>query len=357
MRHWRIPALALSLATAFAVVIPLAAAQEAGPYRELTTIPIPTWANVDTTSFDIAWVNPATQTFFLADRTPPGGGIEVIDAANNTFVRTAGLGKMVGNIPSPRGGPNGVTAVSPVEVAAADGDSTVKIINIFTDEVQSISTGGENRADELAYDPTDDLLLVANPREDTPFVTVIKVHPLGIVGKILMPHASATGAGLEQPLAANGRFYISIQTTDTNPNGEIDLINPQSLTVERRMAAGSCKITGLMFGLGGRLVTGGNAECSSVVDPSSGSVAEIPNAGGDEVSYIPSMGLYAFGIAATNTLNLVDAATRQTVQKLPIGSGRNAAVNPVNGEIFVADGSIKAVRVFAPIVAPDGKGK
>src|SRR5437763_17210239 len=112
-----------------------------------------------------------------------------------------------------------------------------------------------------------------------------------------------------------------------------------------------------MFGLGGRLVTGGNADCSSVVDPNTGAVVEIPNAGGDEVSYVPRMGLYAFGIAATNTLNLVDAATHATVQQLPIGSGRNAAVNPANSEIFVADGSSKAVRVFAPVVAPPGGRK
>lgn len=46
------------------------------------SIPIPTWADLDTLSIDISWVNPATHTLVVADRSPAGGAIEVFDTAS-----------------------------------------------------------------------------------------------------------------------------------------------------------------------------------------------------------------------------------------------------------------------------------
>src|SRR6185295_19030913 len=99
------------------------------------------------------------------------------------FKTAAGQGSFVGPGPTGAAGPNGVTIVGPNEVAGGDGDSTLKIVNLDSGEVASVSTGGTHRVDEMAYDPANDLLVAANDREgDTAnFITVFKVHPLSIV--------------------------------------------------------------------------------------------------------------------------------------------------------------------------------
>jgi len=65
------------------------------------------------------------------------------------------------------GGPNGVVAVGNNEVWASDGDSTIKVIKLNADRtggkvVQTISTGGKDRVDEVAYDPRDHLVAAVN---------------------------------------------------------------------------------------------------------------------------------------------------------------------------------------------------
>jgi hypothetical protein len=49
----------------------------------------------------------------------------------------------------------------------------------------ALSTGGQGRADELAYDPKDHIILVANDRAVDFFVTFISTeNPPHVVGKI-----------------------------------------------------------------------------------------------------------------------------------------------------------------------------
>jgi hypothetical protein len=347
MRFRRIFVLALGLATTLMLVVPAVSAQAPAPtYTLKARIPIPTWEGLTNLSVDISWIDPETQTYIFADRSPQGGAIEVIDAANYTFVKAAALGQFVGVGPTGAGGPNGVVTVGPKEAAGGDGDSTLKVVNLITDEVQSISTGGTLRVDEMAYDPSTDLLLAANDRAQDSFVTVFKIHPLSIVGKIPYPQATA---GIEQPLVAgNGNFYISIPATEANPGGEINLINPSTLRVERVLPlAGECtRPTGLAWGVGGTLITGGGG---CLVDPSTGSVSKIPEAGGDQVASDPSRSVYAYTIGETQSLNLADGTMNDVYQKLYVAGGRNQAINPTNGEVFIPDLIGKAVLVYSPM--------
>jgi hypothetical protein len=46
-------------------------------------------------------------------------------------------------------------------------EATVKNIGV----TNPISVGGTTRADELCYDPTDNLIMIASPAESPPFVT------------------------------------------------------------------------------------------------------------------------------------------------------------------------------------------
>ncbi|MEA2641726.1 MAG: hypothetical protein QOF51_3120, partial [Chloroflexota bacterium] len=332
MRLSRIRLLVPLLLAGLAMTASFASAQAPAPptYVLKTTIPVPTWAGLDTIAIDINWVDPATQTLYIASR-PPGGAIEVIDAANNTFVRAAGRGQFLG-VSAAGNGPNGVASVSPVEVAAGNGDSTIKLINVYTDETQSINTGGTTRADELGYDPISDTIMVGNNRENPQFVTILKAHPFQILGKITFP----AGLGqVDQPVAVGGKFYVSVASSAANPGGEVDVIDPNTLTIERVIPAGNCRPSGMAAGVPGTLITGG-AGC--VIDIASGRITQIPDAGGDEVDADPVRGVYAFEIVETGTLNLADARTNQVFQKLPVGpGGHNVAVNPVNGEIFVPD--------------------
>jgi hypothetical protein len=355
MRPWRGGVLALMALSACALLATTAGAQSTNPlpYALKTRIPVPTWATIDSAdlSVDISWIDPTAGLYVMGDRS--GGAVETFDINRYQFLTAAGQGSFVGPGPTGSAGPNGVTVVGPNEVAGGDGDSTLKIINIDTGEIQSLDTGGTHRVDEMAYDAASDTLVAANDREGmtTNFISVFKVHPLSIVGKIPCPQCIG---GIEQPLALNGRFYIAFPATTANPKGEIDLINTGTMKLDQVIKAGDCGPTGLAAGVNGLFVTGGGG---CVVDPRAGTGTPIPDAGGDEIATLPARGIYAFVIAATKTLNLADAGTNQVYQTLPVALGHNLAANQDNGEIWVPDYESKSVLVFAPVTSLGGGTK
>src|SRR5438105_402961 len=148
-----------------------------GSVSLLTTIPIP-----GLVVFDISWVDPNTQLYYLADRS--NAAIEVIDANRDLFVRqikpagTQAFKGFTGD--NNTSGPNGVV-VSPDGrwLVVTDGNSRVVSIDLATDQiVGDVHTGGAAglRTDELAYDARDGILLVVNNADDPPFATVITVN-------------------------------------------------------------------------------------------------------------------------------------------------------------------------------------
>ncbi len=341
----------LASVLALSVAAPVVAQPSSpSPYGLLTRIPVPAWQDVDpgSISIDISWIDPNAGLFVIGDRT--AAAVETFDANHHVFLTAAGQGAFVGPGPTGSAGPNGVTVVGPSEVAGGDGDSTLKIVNVETGEVQSISTGGTHRVDEMAYDSATDTLVAANDREGetSNFLTVFRIHPLSIVGKIPCPQCTG---GIEQPLVLNGRFYVAIPTTTANPGGEIDVLNTTTLKVDQVIRASECHPTGLAPGSGGLFVVGGGG---CVVDPRTGTGTPITDAGGDEIATLPSPGIYAFVISGTQTLNLADAVTNQVYQKLPVALGHNVAANPLNGEIWVPDYESKSVLVFAPATSLSG---
>ena len=88
--------------------------------RKITTITIP--GNLP--HFDISWVDSASETYYLADRTstPGTGRVEVIDAEHDTFLYS--ITGFVGNAGSGLSGPDGVLVIHKRnELWAGDGDS------------------------------------------------------------------------------------------------------------------------------------------------------------------------------------------------------------------------------------------
>jgi hypothetical protein len=140
-------------------------------FRLLTTIQVPPTTDSSRQSglgvngikaFDISFVDPTLDDYFLADRT--NCSVDVYSTDSNTFLYR--VGGFVGASPGgfDLSGPNGVLTVSHSQAWASDGDSTVKIIDLASKSiVATVSTGGSKRADEMALDPRDGIVVVAFP--------------------------------------------------------------------------------------------------------------------------------------------------------------------------------------------------
>ncbi|HEY2189427.1 MAG TPA: hypothetical protein VGH48_12770, partial [Caldimonas sp.] len=128
------------------------------------------------TSFDISFFNPANGGYYLADRS--NASVDIISGATL---------KVVGQAPGFTGqaattslsGPDGVLAVTSGGVTtlyAGDGNSTLKVFNATNPAapalLQSISTGGAFRVDEMAYSPATQQLLAANNADSPAFATL-----------------------------------------------------------------------------------------------------------------------------------------------------------------------------------------
>jgi hypothetical protein len=131
-------------------------------------------------------------------------------------------------------GPDGVTSHG-TWIYAGDGDSTLKVIDLHlfppNGIVQSISTGGTTRVDEMALTLDGTLLLAANNAEDPPFATLFHANGDSTgpsnVSKIIKvtvdPAIIPSGAGLslEQPTwePSTQRFWTSIPVIADNRPG------------------------------------------------------------------------------------------------------------------------------------------
>jgi len=136
-------------------------------------------------------------------------------------------------------------------------------------------TGGSFRADELAFDPKDNLLLVINNADMPPFGTFVKVTPASCVltpptsankVPIDMAHGVDARNGAEQPVwdGDTGLFYLSIpQIGASVSHGGVVSIPPNG-TKYTVLGAGIdfCSPAGLALGPKGDLFVG----CNTVFD-------------------------------------------------------------------------------------------
>ncbi len=209
-----------------------------------------------------------------------------------------------------------------------------------------VSTGGAPglRADELAYDANDGLLLVVNNADTPPFATLVNVNKTTgalTVGKRITFDKAHTGVdatnGAEQPVwePVTGKFYLSIPQVGPNAKDGAVIRISTAGTVEAQYPIQFCQPAGLTLGPNLDLLVGCNtlfgtdggvwdstknvtaAPIQVIIDARTGAIDKIvPGVGvGDEVWFNKGDGNY-YTASSTSPLRPTEviAATPLTAQ-------------------------------------------
>jgi hypothetical protein len=316
-------------------------------------------------SFDISWVDPTTGLFFLADRS--NAALDVIDTKTDTL-----FGQIGGPAPNGAGfagdtgstntsGPNGVTVAPNLPcIFATDGPSRVVSFNYnmsFTTVVSAVNTGGQFRADELAFDPLDRVLLVINNADTPAFGTLISVSTncaLTLGTRITFNaanHVNATG-GAEQPVWVGGstrRFFLSVPQFDgVASRGGVVQITATGV-VEGIYQVNFCSPAGLTVGPNGDLLVG----CNTVFDTAGNActaVVPAPNATGNPAAHPATCTGIAFPQAAI--CNPGRGCAGNALLSVPgAGGGDEVWFNSGDGNYYVTAGNNSIGPTFGVVAS------
>jgi hypothetical protein len=299
-------------------------------YRIVTTM---TGPNVPGTIWlgDLGWV--ANRRFYFADVS--NGRVDVFSTQSLRFVGdTPGFTL-----------PSGITSVGET-IWVSNGDSTVKMIDPRTLRIRaSISTHGKQRADELAWDPVDDIVMVGNSGDQPPFASFISGRTRKVVGRLTLNNAT----GLEQPIwdPAARLFFITVPVAT---DGEILGVSPTSHRILRRYRLG-CSPSGIALGPGQQAAVACDS-AALIVDLARGRiVARFPTlGGGDQVAYDGGLERYFVTVAShtpASSIAVIDAVTHRTIASLRATSlTHSLGVDPLNHRLFVPGST--GVVVYAP---------
>jgi hypothetical protein len=207
------------------------------PLRLLSSVAIPPTTANNTSggmySFDISFIDQATGVYYLADRS--NKAVDVVSAEsivtqifpNNGHAPFAGVSPPA--FATGTAGPNGVVAAFPW-LFVTDAPSRVLSFDLSQNPPKTVSecttkAGEPTRADELAYDPQDGLILAINNAATPPFGTLITVNKTtgALTCGMNIPFTAANGVdaqnGAEQPVwdPTTKKFYNSIPQIGSNP--------------------------------------------------------------------------------------------------------------------------------------------
>jgi len=370
-------------------------------YSARTAITLPGTQKV--TSFDISFVDPVIGLYLLADRT--NKVVNVIDTTTNTvLVQVAATPAFAGATPSnDNAGPDGVITVNHREIWAGDGPSQIKVIDLFSQKTTHvISTGGANRADELCFDPRDQLVLIANDAESPfPFVSVVSTVNYSVLQRITMDGTKGTPAatnGIEQCQwdRRTGKFYVNIPEVngpgnDTQP-GAVVVLGPQpdgTLTVENVLSvplANCAGPQGMTIGPDHQILLGCNnpnkTVNSTVIiddrvkknDAAVKVIATVANQdGSDQVWFNDGNNSYFLarsGGANPQQLGIIDAGDGEKLgsdqsvtiglpnnpPSSPHGTAHSVAADPIFNQIYVPIPSTAGLSVCSQAGGSDAQG-
>jgi DNA-binding beta-propeller fold protein YncE len=310
--------------------------------------------------FDIGYVDSEAGRYYVTDRS--NAGVDIFDTRKMTYVgRVGGFVGLKFN-PDKRpaivlSGPNGL-AFDPQkhELWAADGDSTVKVIDVAADPpkiVATISTGGQKRADELGIDTKDGIVLVGNNADKPSYVTFISTKPdHAILAKVEMPDASD---GIDQPLYVpeTGLFYASVPIWKEEKNhGGLAVLDPKTFKMLRLIPIDDCGPLGLAQGPGTKVIVGCSAGSKTrtptmpnpatvIIDVATEKVVKVIHelGGQDEVWYNPTARQYytaSRDLPSGPVLGVINADTDTFVESIATGeNAHSVAADSKNNAIFV----------------------
>lgn len=326
-------------------VLGFSLSSEAATLRTIAEIAIP---GVAYESYDTGVV--IQDRLYLADRS--NKSLDVFDIRTNKFVSM--IPGFVGAGSSGLVGPNGMETVNnDQEIWVADGDSTIKIVDVAKGQiVGSVSTGGKKRAHAVAYDAKDGIFIVGNDADEPNFLTLISTKPgHKILGKIPLPRTD----GVEQPLyrAANGMFYIALPQLDNDEHkGGIAIVDPLKASLVKIIEIQNCRPQGLAQGRGNFFVLGCNAgskasklpPMAALFDAEAEKLLPISDrmGGVDMVAYSKKLGLYVMGGREAPdgpSVALFDAETNTWIENIIIPPNpHSVTVDEASGHVFVPSG-------------------
>jgi DNA-binding beta-propeller fold protein YncE len=310
--------------------------------------------------FDIGYVDADAGRYYVTDRS--NAAVDIFDTRKFAYVgRVEGFVGLKFN-PDKRpaivlSGPNGLAFdATQKQLWAADGDSTVKVIDVAADPpkiIASISTGGQRRADELGVDSQDGVVLVGNNADKPSFVTFISTKPdHAILAKIEMPDASD---GIDQPLYVpqTGLFYASVPVwKEDKKKGGLAVFDPKTLKMTKLIPIDECGPLGLAQGPGTKVIVGCGAGSKTrtpelpnpitvIIDVATEKVVKVIHelGGQDEVWYNPTTRQYytaSRDLPSGPVLGVINADTDTFVESIPTGeNAHSVAADSKNNAIFV----------------------
>lgn len=309
-------------------------------FKLTTAIEVPAQTSVNPTgvffSFDISWFDPVLNRYFLADRN--NKTIDVVDPTNNSitqFFNPGYAGPAGGD--NDHAGPDGVVTVhnkggGVAELYVGDSPGKVWVLNASTGANilgtgNFISVGGTARADELCFDPQNQVIMIASPGEESspgvpaPFVTFISTTTHKVLSRLVFngttgPQPSNLGwpingaginatGGLEQCQwsAKTGKLYQNVPVNGAGPGGAVAVIDGKTMKVEKSFPVPNedCNLPqGMAIGPQNQILLGCNGPSpgghrnSIIINGNSGAVlAVLADLGGaDEVWFNQSDGHY-----------------------------------------------------------------
>lgn len=333
-------------------------------------------------SFDISTFDPATNVFYLGDRS--NAGISAWNLNNNSFIGTIGGGQFTGQTGNNSTSGGDGTAVfttpgpNPVKlVLGGDGNSTVKayvitgsgtnLANYSSTPLYTVNTNlpgsagpsVNNRADEMSYDPVHNNVLVANnSATPSPYTTLFNASTGAVISQTVFDGTKGTpnavGNSIEASIydAAKDVFWLAIPqigSSASDPGGlsEVNATTGAVIATFPFTGYGACSPTGVALA-GNQVAIGCSAKGSQtlIFNTDTHAFTSLPFSGTDAVVYDASINSFLLSGAnytgtagptgpVTPSFAIIDAGTDLISQIIATSPGNDHSVDGGNGFIGV----------------------
>jgi hypothetical protein len=202
--------------------------------------------------------------FYQGDRT--NAAIHVMDTCTGVYLKKIGgfAGCKDSNETSEAcnedtSGPNGLV-INPFRghMWVGDGSGKLHIVDLYSYSIlETIETGEKSRADKLAYDPKNKLVVATFPGTKPPILKFYAADTFEELHTMDLPNATD---GIGQPAwnKFDGLLYITVPKTEIEERGKILVIDGATHEVVRTIKPDKCVSHGLTIGLPGQ----GYVSCS-----------------------------------------------------------------------------------------------